>query len=236
MARALPLPSTNEKGVSIMTKPTLRVIIAAAAITLGAAYAQTNAPSCCASKSTSQNSAPVSPNAGHAEHTAPEGEADHAMPSCCSGKGKAGMAGGMQGRGGMGAVMPDAMQLLHNHASLERKVEEIPDGVKTTTTTRDPEILALLRKHPREMYNHYESGGVVRPHDPMFGELARVADKVKMEFRDIENGIETIATSDDPEVVKLIRAHAQKVSEFVKRGMSALHEGAPLPEDYHPAK
>ena len=142
----------------------------------------------------------------------------------------------MGGHGSMGAVMPDAMQLLHNHGALERKVEDIPNGVKTTTTTKDPAVLDLLRRHPRDMYKFYEFGGVVRPHDPMFSELAKVADKVNMEFKDVENGIEVTATSDDAEVVKLIRAHARKVSDFVARGHAALHEGAPLPEDYHPAK
>lgn len=173
----------------------------------------------------------------HAGHTAAAGQTDahteHAAPACCSGGGKQSMQHGEQGRG---AVMPDAMQLLHNYAVLQREVQEIPHGVKTITTTTDPELLALVRRHPREMYAFYEAGGSVRPRDPMFAELSRVADKVTMEFRDIENGIETIATSDDPEVVKLIRAHAAKVTDFVKRGHAALMEGAPLPEDYQPAK
>lgn len=174
------------------------------------------------------------PHAGHSASSDGTGAlAEHAMPACCSGGGKQGMQHGGQGRG---AVMPDAMQLLHNHASLKREVQEIPNGVKTTTTTTDSQVLALLRRHPREMYAFYETGGSVRPRDPMFAELSRIADKVTMEFRDIENGIETIATSDDPEVVKLIRAHAAKVTEFVKRGHAALMEGAPLPEDYKPAK
>jgi hypothetical protein len=145
-------------------------------------------------------------------------------------------AGHGRGRGGKGAVMPDAMRLLHNHASLTRKTEEMPNGVRTVTTTADPRLLELLRGHPREMYNFYESGGVVRPHDPVFRELSRVADKVTMGFKDIENGIEVTATSEDPEVVKLIQAHARKVDDFVRRGMVALHEGAPLPEDYHPVE
>lgn len=174
------------------------------------------------------------PHAGHsATADQDDAHADHAMPACCSRGGMQSMRHGGQGRG---AVMPDAMQLLHNHASLQRTVEEIPNGVKTITTTSDPQVLALLRRHPREMYAFYEAGGSVRPRDPMFAELSRVADKVIMEFRDIENGIETIATSDDPEVVKLIRAHAAKVTEFVKRGHEALMEGAPLPEDYKPAR
>lgn len=39
-------------------------------------------------------------------------------------------------------------------------------------------------------------------------------------------------TSDNPEVVKLIRAHARKVNEFVARGPAAVHEETPFPESY----
>lgn len=191
------------------------------------------APGCCAAKTMSET-ATSDLHAAHDAATSADGaHAGHrngadAM-SCCTGGGT--NPGGMSGRG---AVMPDAMRLLHNHAALERTVEDIPNGVRTVTTTSDEHVLALLRRHPREMYSFYESGGVVRPHDPMFNELSRVADKVSMVFKDVENGIEVIATSEDTEVVKLLRAHARKVSDFVERGHAALHEGAPLPDDYRP--
>lgn len=145
--------------------------------------------------------------------------------------GQGGMMGGAK-MGGMGKVMPDAMALLRAYNDLKRTFEEIPNGIRSTTTTTEPAVLDLLRRHPREMYAFYHAGGVVRPRDPMFGELARVSDKITMEFRDIENGIEVTATSDDADVVKLIRAHAAKVSDFVKRGMPAWHEGGTLPDDY----
>ena len=206
------------------------------------------AMSCC-SNGEDAGLAATAPSERHAAHQAASDASDsHAGHgatgsgmSCCSMSERAGKGAemGRMGHGGaMGgkrAVMPDAMRLLHNHASLERTVEDIPNGVRTVSTTNDPRVLELLRKHPRDMYAFYEAGGVVRPHDPIFRELSRVADEVTMEFKDVENGIEVVATSDDPEVVKLIRAHAKKVSEFVQRGMPALHEGAPLPQDYHPA-
>ena len=56
--------------------------------------------------------------------------------------------------------------------------------------------------------------------------------KSQWRFADVENGIEVVSTSDDAEVVKLIQAHARKVSEFVSRGMEAMHEKTPLPEGY----
>lgn len=172
-----------------------------------------------------------------------------ATSSCCM-KGSDGAAAGCCSKGAESAdgktgrpyqkgyskrgLMRDAMGLIHNHASLTRTVEEIPKGVKTTTTTTDASVLKLLQQHPRDMYEHYEAGGAVRRMDPMFRELSRVADKVDMEFRNLDNGIEVIATSEDKEVVKLIRAHAHKVSDFVKRGHAAVRGHNPLPEGYNP--
>jgi hypothetical protein len=160
--------------------------------------------------------------------------------SCCSNKGgekggeahASGQKGKMMGGKGGKAVMQKAHTLVFNYESLERKVEEIPGGVRTTSTTTDPALVAVLQKHPREMDSHLENGGHVRKWDPLFGELAKHHDKVTMVFKDLENGIEVTSTSDDPDVTLLIRAHAYKVSEFVKRGRDAMHESTPLPEGY----
>ena len=53
-----------------------------------------------------------------------------------------------------------------------------------------------------------------------------------MEIQDIEGGVEVVETSENPEVVKLIRAHAAKVDEFVARGIEAYREETAIPEDY----
>ncbi len=225
----------------------LAVFASAVGFAVGAQAAEQNccekkagesaAASCCSKSAaadahTSHGVAAEAPISGHEDHAAQE-----RPPQSGHGRmgGNTGGRGG-QGGGGMRTVMPDAMRLLHNYAALTRTTHEIPNGVRTVTTTSDPALLELLRRHPREMYHFYESGGVVRPHDPMFRELSRVADKVAMEFKDIEDGIEVTTTSDDAEVVKLIRAHGAKVDDFVRRGHAALHAGAPLPEDYQPSE
>jgi hypothetical protein len=153
---------------------------------------------------------------------------------------------GMDGRGGGGrgrgahaetegglthrGVMREAMGLVHAHTMIEREIEEIPGGVRTVTTTSDPSVLERLRSHPRNMDAYYDQGGSVRHWDPLFMELSKHHDKITMTFRDIENGIEVESISDDPVVTGLIRAHAAKVSEFVARGMAAVHEPSTMPE------
>ena len=133
-------------------------------------------------------------------------------------------------------LMQDAHALVFNHMAITRTIEDIPNGVKTITTTSDPALLSVLQRHPREMGELYKQGGRVRAWDPLFTELSAVADLVTMEMTNLENGVAVTATSEDEEVVKLIRAHARKVSEFVRRGRDAMREDTPLPQDYDPTK
>ena len=135
---------------------------------------------------------------------------------------------------GMGnsPLMQDARTLVHNHTAIVREVKEIEKGVITKTTTSDPELLPVVRRHPRAMANHLKQGGSVRHWDPLFVELARQSHKVKMTFRDMEGGLKVTSVSEDPEVAKLIKAHAKKVSEFVKGGPQAAHTTTPIPETY----
>ncbi len=129
-------------------------------------------------------------------------------------------------------LMQDAHALVFNHTAVSRSVTLLPNGVRTTTTTTDAALLPILRKHPRQMGDLYREGGMVRGWDPVFRELAYVADKTSMTVKDIEGGVEVLLTSEDAEVVRLIQAHANKVTDMAKRGVPAMHEATALPAGY----
>jgi hypothetical protein len=129
-------------------------------------------------------------------------------------------------------LMQDAHALVFDHTTVTRSVEQLPNGVRTRTTTSNPDLLPILRRHPREMSALYREGGMVRAWDPVFRELAEVSDRVQMEVRDIDGGVEVLLTSGEAEVVSLIQAHADKVTAMVQRGAEAMREATPLPEDY----
>ena len=143
-------------------------------------------------------------------------------------------AGPGRGASGGPAVMETARVLVHDYRQvIERRVEEIENGV--VTVTRAPssaEASQAIERHVREMKNVLESGGRVRMWDPLFREIFEHADKITMELEELEDGMRVTETSDDPEVVKLIQAHAHKVSEFLDRGPAAVHEETPLPKGY----
>lgn len=143
-----------------------------------------------------------------------------------------GSSGGMMS-GGMMGDMRSIRGLLASHESIERRVEDIPTGVRTVTTSKDPEIAKLIRTHVRQMKARYESDQSIRRMDPVFRELFRNRDKALLEYQDIPGGIQVTHTSDDPQVVLLIRQHARHfVSEAAEQGMSRAMRPTPLPEGY----
>lgn len=116
-------------------------------------------------------------------------------------------------------------ELLSNHNAIRRKVEEIPGGVRTTTTTDRPELVETLRTHVRQMAERVKEGRVLRMWDPVFRGIFAHHDEITMEIKKVDGGVEVVETSANPEVVRLIRAHARKVDDFVSRG----HEAARPP-------
>jgi len=148
----------------------------------------------------------------------------------CQGAHKGATGSGPEGHGR--AEMQNAHFLVVNHDRLERSVEEIPNGVQTMTTTKDPELLDPLRQHVQEMSAVLERGGHVRMWDPLFVEIFEHSEAIQIEIEEIEDGVRVTETSEDEEVVKLIRAHARKIDQFLARGQEACREETPLPDDY----
>lgn len=149
----------------------------------------------------------------------------------CGGKGEA----GAEGHGCQGNTRPEMVSshfLLDHHDQLERRIEELPNGVRTITTTDNPELLEVLRKHVREMSQLLDEGDPVRKWDPLFEEIFEHGESIHLAIEDIDKGVLVTETSEDEEVVKLIQAHARKVDQFMARGYDACGEATPLPADY----
>ncbi len=142
------------------------------------------------------------------------------------------MSGGMMDENMMRDMGP-IHGLLMQHEKVHRTVEEIPGGVRTVTTSEDPQVTDLIRTHVREMKERIEKGQPIRQMDPLFREIFRHHEKIRLEVEDVPGGVRATETSDDPQVSLLIRQHAKRaVSEFVQGGMNRAMQGTPLPEGY----
>ncbi len=121
--------------------------------------------------------------------------------------------------------------LLQNHDKISRTVKELPNGVETLTQSAVPEIAARIKEHVYWMKQRVENKQPIRMRDPLFAEIFKHADKIKMVYEETPAGIRVIETSNDPYVAKLIQEHAKVVSEFVKRGHAEAMKSHAVPAD-----
>ncbi len=156
------------------------------------------------------------------------------MAAIAQGPGRGGGPGRGMGRGmGRDASMASDQAgfhfLLRNHEAITRTVTELPNGVRTRTTSDDAEVAAQIRTHVTAMYGRMKDGRPIRRWDPLFAALFAKADQVALEITEIPGGVEVVETSGDREGVALIQAHAKVVSGFVARGFAEAQATHPIP-------
>lgn len=143
----------------------------------------------------------------------------------------------MSERQGMGAGMMEDMrviqQLLVSHDRIRRRVEDVADGIRASTTSGDSEVAELIRTHVGQMKERVEDGDPIRRMDPLFREIFEHHTAIEMEVEETPSGVTVVETSADPQVELLIRQHANRaVSEFVAEGMARAMRPTPLPDGY----
>lgn len=133
------------------------------------------------------------------------------------------------GRGmGMDQGHRQDMQTIHalfdGHQKITRTVTTTPDGVITLTESKDPAVQALIVAHAQAMKKRLEDRRPIRDWDPLFAAIFANAAKIRMEVIPTELGVKVVETSADPAVVRLIQAHADGVTEFVREGAAVMHK------------
>ncbi len=151
----------------------------------------------------------------------------------CSAQGQGQMKGQMKGMMGQGEGQMQNMQTIHalfeQNEKITRTVKNTETGVETLTESDDPKVQALIAEHAWAMQKLLANKQPIRQWDPLFAELFKYADKINLQITRTPKGVKVVETSSDPYVVKLMQAHAQGVSEFVKEGMPSMHKTHELP-------
>jgi uncharacterized protein len=144
--------------------------------------------------------------------------------------------GAQRGRGRMGGPGPEHRQdmmlihyLIDHREEITRTVTELPDGVETVTESSNPEIAAGIREHVASMARRLAEGAPIHMRDPLFREIFARARDIRMHHEATERGIRVTETSTDPYVAKLIKAHAEVVTKFIRNGHSEMMRDHPLP-------
>lgn len=119
--------------------------------------------------------------------------------------------------------------LLDHHREIKRTVKNLGNGVETVTESEKAEVAQKIQEHVPAMYERLKAGNGVRYWDPLFAEAFKHGGKMKMEITKTPRGVKVVETSDDPNVVKIIQAHAEVVTKFVEKGFDEAHRAHPVP-------
>jgi hypothetical protein len=79
------------------------------------------------------------------------------------------------------------------------------------------------------MHKRLKEGRPIHMRDPLFREIFRNADKIKMTIAKTKKGVKVSETSEDPYVVKLIQAHAVVLDQFLAKGHEEVRKNHSVP-------
>jgi hypothetical protein len=145
--------------------------------------------------------------------------------------GKGPPAGKGQGKDAAFAADRDVFHFLLDHRKdIRRTVKELDDGVETVTESDKPEVAKKIQEHVAAMHKRVKDGKGIHLRDPLFAELFRHYDKIRMAVVQTDKGVKVTETSDNPYVAKLIRAHAAVVTKFIENGPDETRKNHTVPE------
>jgi hypothetical protein len=119
--------------------------------------------------------------------------------------------------------------LLSSGDKIRRQIKNLPNGIETCTESDDPDIAGKIQEHVAAMYDRVKQNRPIHMRDPLFRELFRHVDKIKMTHEKTDKGVRVVETSEDPYVAKLLQEHAKVVSLFIKNGHAEARKNHALP-------
>ena len=133
---------------------------------------------------------------------------------------------GLQGQDTTESEVSDLKAIFKNHKKITRTVKNIPNGVITTTQTKDDKLRGALVSHVVAMVARLEEkrDPKIIIQSPTLDKLFAQSEAIKTQITMTELGIVVSQTSSNPDVVNALQAHAGEVSDMAERGMEAVHE------------
>jgi len=116
-------------------------------------------------------------------------------------------------------------EMFNRHNEITRTVEEIPGGIRTTTQSNSPDLVAQLQAHVSSMYSHLDQGAEVMCMSASLPTLFRHANGYRRQLTLTPTGVMAEEAADDPALTQAIRTHAQEVTGFVRDGMPPMMRG-----------
>lgn len=116
--------------------------------------------------------------------------------------------------------------MFADHQKISRSVENLPNGIRTLTETKDPALREALVTHVTGMINRVDEGRDPRVpiQSPTLDILFQNRALIVTEMEPTDSGILVIQTSEDPATVAALQKHAAEVSDLAARGLQSVHQ------------
>jgi hypothetical protein len=133
---------------------------------------------------------------------------------------------GLQGENATPEESAELAVMFRNFQTLKRTVTNLPDGIRTVTTSSDKKVMENLISHVSGMINRVEEKNdpKIFIQSPTLDIFFARGERIKSDIQVTDEGIVVVQTSDDPEIVSALQVHAAEVSAMAERGMQAVHE------------
>jgi len=152
------------------------------------------------------------------------------------------MGGHMHGADGMGhdeVTMPglrglnaspeesaEIAGMFRGFETFSRDVTLLPNGIRTVTTSSDPEVMAQLVSHVTGMIERVSNkdNPQIFIQSPTLDIFFERGDEITSDIEITDAGIVVTRTAEDRELIAALHTHAGEVSAMAERGMQAVHE------------
>jgi hypothetical protein len=126
---------------------------------------------------------------------------------------------------GSSADMALVHDLLFNNTRIKRTVTNLPDGIRTTTESDDPEVARSIQAHVASMSQRLEDGREFNIFSTSLPVLFENREKISSKVEVTDKGVVVTRTSTDRKVVAALQLHATGVTDLVREGMVAMRRG-----------
>lgn len=133
---------------------------------------------------------------------------------------------GLRGENATAMESAEIATLFRGFETITREVENLPDGIRTLTRSSDPAVVEALISHSIGMIDRVDQldDPKIIIQSPTLDIFFLRGETIASNIEITDDGLLIVQTSDDPEMVAALHAHAAEVTAMTDRGMDAVHE------------
>lgn len=133
---------------------------------------------------------------------------------------------GLRGENATPEESAELAVMFRGFRTMTRTVENLPNGIRTVTSSSDPVVMEALVSHAVGMIDRVgqRDDPKIFIQSPTLDIFFERGEKILSDVQITNEGLVVIQTSDDPEVVAAMHEHAAEVTAMAEQGMHAVHQ------------